>query len=297
MKNGHHNLNSPPPILAGARDLLSQYDALFCDVWGVVHDGLKAHRPAGEALEQSRKAGGQVVLVSNAPVPGDQVASMLLGKGLSRAAWDAIVSSGDIALRHVADRQYSAVFPIGPQDRDASLFDALSACRTGLEDADAIVCSGLNDDVNERAEDYDKLLERALERGLPFVCANPDKVVDFGGRLYLCAGAIADRYAGMGGEVFYAGKPHLSAYGSAHGIAETVRGAAVDKARILVIGDAVRTDLKGAEVYGVDALFIGGGIHRHDVMRGTEMCPQAVADLFATSGVRPAIASMAQLAL
>jgi ribonucleotide monophosphatase NagD (HAD superfamily) len=129
---------------------------------------------------------------------------------------------------------------------------------------------------------------------LPFVCANPDLVVDVGGRLYLCAGALADAYAHMGGTVFWAGKPHATAYQTAKAAAEKLRGAAVRSEQILVIGDAVRTDLAGARGAGLDALFIAGGIHRHETMEGDSLDPEKLARLF-PAGTPGAIAAMPAL--
>lgn len=285
-----------PPILTAAGHLLSGYDVLFCDVWGVLHDGVKTHAGAEDALLRFRGNGGHVILVSNAPVPKARVAAMLAAKGFPAQAYDDIVSSGDIALRHVAREAYAGIYTIGPFDRDRALFDVLPQAVRQLADADAIVCTGLNDDLNETAEDYDPLLEAALAHDLPFVCANPDKVVDVGGRLYLCAGAIADRYEAMGGSVFWAGKPHASAYGTAQSIAEDLRQETVASDRILVIGDAMRTDLKGAAGHGVDALFVAGGIHRDDVMPQGAICPVRLETLFAETDSSPAVAAMPQLA-
>lgn len=285
-----------PPILTSAGELLSRYDAVFCDVWGVVHDGLKAFPRACEALSRFRETGGTVVLVSNAPVPQARVAAMLDSRKVPRSAWDAIVSSGDIALAHVEERRYGALYCIGPHDRDSALFSAVADRRVErLQDADAILCSGLVDDELETVENYHPMLEIAHECRLPFVCANPDLVVDVGGKLYLCAGAIAEVYEAMGGPVFWAGKPHPSAYGTARTIAEKIRGAALDQGRILGIGDALRTDLKSAEGLGVDALFIAAGIHRHDAMEGEAIDTDRLSRLFAANPV-PAIGAMAYLA-
>lgn len=283
-----------PPIIGNAGDLLERYDVLFCDVWGVVHDGHAALPPAADALIRFRRKGGTVVLVSNAPVPNRQVARMLDERKLPREAWDAIVSSGDIALRHVAERGYEQLYPIGPQDRDAALFEKVVALRLELAGADAILCSGLNDDLSEGAEHYRALLSQARERGLPFVCANPDLVVDVGGRLFLCAGALGDLYEEMGGEVFWAGKPHAVAYETALAEAQELRGQDVARDRLLVIGDAVRTDLKGAKTFGVDALFIAGGIHRDDTVEDGRICPARLQSLF-DNDAPPAKAAMAHL--
>ncbi|MEM1371606.1 MAG: TIGR01459 family HAD-type hydrolase, partial [Pseudomonadota bacterium] len=282
---------------AGA--LLQRYETVFCDVWGVLHDGVHAHAAAEDALLRFKAVGGVVILVSNAPVPKHRVAAMLASKGFDATAYDDIVSSGDIALRHIKAAGFSKLHGIGPRDRDRALFEATRAEFVDIDDAQAILCTGLNDDLNEVAEDYDARLRQAHARNLTFICANPDKVVDVGGELYLCAGAIADRYAAMGGNVFWAGKPHASAYTTARTVAEELRGTSIALSKILAIGDAVRTDLKAAENVGVDALFITGGIHRDEVMRGDVINHQQLAELFAGStdgnAAPTAIAAMPQL--
>ncbi|MEQ1670664.1 MAG: TIGR01459 family HAD-type hydrolase, partial [Hyphomicrobium sp.] len=269
-----------PPVLASAGELLNRYDVLFCDVWGVVHNGLVAFDGACAALKRFRAEGGTVILVSNAPVPKKRVADMLASRHVPRDAWDDIVSSGDIALTHVAERGFTALHCIGPQDRDQALFKALNARSVALEDAEAIICTGLNDDRNERPEDYRPLLDRSLAMNLPFVCANPDLIVDVGGTILYCAGAIADIYQHMGGAVFWAGKPHLSAYETAHHKAEALRDTNVPRRKALVIGDAIRTDLKGAENFGCDALFVASGIHKHEAMDGEFLSAPKLAALF-----------------
>jgi HAD superfamily hydrolase (TIGR01459 family) len=282
-----------PPILEGAGELLADYDVLFCDVWGVIHDGHEAFPGAAEALVRFRGEGGTVVLVSNAPVPNGQVAQMLDERHLPRDAWDAIITSGDIALREIERRGYSRLFAIGPRDRDAALFEKIPVS-ANLADADAVLCSGLNDDRTETAESYRELLQQAQERELSFVCANPDLVVDVGGRLYLCAGALGDLYEDLGGDVFWAGKPHAVAYETALTQAHRARGAAVDRSRVLVVGDAVRTDLRGAERFGVDALFVAGGIHREDAVDSGRICRERLRKLFSGNAPR-AVGAIAQL--
>jgi len=287
--------SSPPPILARAGELLTRYDIMFCDVWGVLHDGHRAFDAACDALLKFRARGGTVILVSNAPVPGERVAAMLDSRAVPRDAYDGIVASGEIALRHIEEKGYRRLYCIGPRERDAATFTRLSAERTDIDVADAILCTGLNDDVNETADDYRPLLERARARKLPFVCANPDLVVDVGGTQYLCAGAIADLYERMDGEVFWAGKPHANAYDAAHAAAERQRGAPVERARIIAVGDSLRTDLKGAEAAGIDAIFVASGIHRDEMMGDGALDEQKLRALFAPPAP-PAIAVMERLA-
>jgi len=284
-----------PPIVAHAGEILARYDVLFCDVWGVVHDGVHAYRRANDALIHFRDRGGTVVLLTNAPVPVHRVEAMLASRRVPPQAYDAIVSSGALALQHVADRGYAHAYFIGPRDRDAAFFAAATAADAPLASADAVVCTGLNDDVTETAEDYRGRLDEARALGLPFVCANPDLVVDVGGRLFPCAGALADLYESLGGEVFWAGKPHAAAYRAAKEIAERIRGDAVASSKILVIGDAIRTDLAGAERAGLDALFIAGGIHRDAATSGGAPDAEKLARLF-PPGTPGALAAMGELA-
>jgi len=285
---------SPPPILARAGELLARYEVLFCDVWGVLHDGHHAFTGACDALLRFRTKGGTVILVSNAPVPKERVAAMLDLRAVPREAYDDIVASGEIALRHIAEKGYTRLFAIGPTDRDAATFARLPARPVALEEAQAILCTGLNDDRTETADDYRELLARARALNLPLVCANPDLVVDVGGHQFICAGAVADLYERMDGEVFWAGKPHANAYDTAQGVAEAIRGAQVERTRILAIGDSLRTDLKGAEAAGIDAIFVASGIHRDETMGTGELSAEKLTILFAPPAP-PALAVMEKL--
>jgi HAD superfamily hydrolase (TIGR01459 family) len=291
-----HFANSmTPPILAHAAGLLSRYDAVFCDVWGVLHDGRKAYREAGEALARFRAGGGAVILVSNAPVPASGVERVLEKTGVQRDAWDGIVSSGDIALRHIAEKGYRRMHWVGPSERDYALYVRLPEPSTPLDEAEAIVCTGLRDDRNETVADYHELIEQGVARKLPFVCANPDLVVDVGGLRLVCAGSLAAEYERLGGEVFWAGKPHPAAYGTARERAAELRGKAIELSRILGVGDAVRTDLAAAQGLGVDGLFVAAGIHCDDVLADGEIDPSRLATLFAPPGTPPAVAAMTHL--
>lgn len=273
-------------FLEHARDLMTPYPVVFCDVWGVLHDGVCEYPGAGDALERYRAQGGAVVLLSNAPLPADGVARVLEEKGVRRSAWDAIVSSGDITRQHIAAQGYRRLHHIGP-DRSLPLFDGLNLRQAGVDAADAIICTGLADDTNETAETYRPLLVGALAANMPFICANPDLVVDVGGTLYACAGAVGTIYAGMGGDVYWAGKPYKPAYDMALAAAARLLNRPVTGREVLAIGDAIATDIAGAAAAGIDALFITNGIHRHDVMTGSAIDPDAVARLLETSNVRP----------
>jgi HAD superfamily hydrolase (TIGR01459 family) len=282
-------------IITNAGPLLSRYEAVFCDVWGVMHNGRKAYAEAGAALARFRAEGGTVILVSNAPIPASGVERVLEKTGVRRDAWDAIVSSGDIALRHIGEKGYRRMHWVGPSKRDYALYVRLPGPSTPLAESEAIVCTGLKDDRNETVADYRALIEEGVARALPFVCANPDLVVDVGDKQLLCAGSIAAEYERLGGNVFWAGKPHPAAYATALARAAELRGSTLDLARILAIGDAVRTDLAAAQGLGVDGLFVAAGIHSAEVLAGGEIEPALLAALFEPPGTPTAIATMTHL--
>jgi len=267
-------------IVSNAGPLLTEYDVLFCDVWGVVHNGVHAYEEGCAALSEFRKRGGTVILVSNAPRTANIVRTILDEKGVPDDIADAIVPSGDLA-RHFAHKQaVKNVHHIGP-DRDLDVFDGSGLQRVDLKEADAIFCTGLIRDREETGENYRKRLQPAAEQGLTLICANPDLVVDVGGTLYPCAGAIAKVYESLGGSVHWAGKPFAMAYEYSRQIASGLRGGNIDKSRILAIGDAVRTDIAGAAQFGIDSLFIGQGIHRDAIMPNGELDAAAMARVFA----------------
>lgn len=280
----------PIPLLRNAGDLLSRYDVIFCDIWGVVHDGVAAHVAANFALTRFRERGGTVILVSNAPIPGGTVAELLDRKAVNRRAWDAIVSSGDLCRAKWRTDGLVAVHHIGPE-RDEPLFAGETIRRVPLERAQALVVTGLIDDVNETAESYADVLERALRRQLPLICANPDLVVEVGGVTYPCAGAVAALYERMGGEVYWAGKPHRVAYERAFAEAARLRGVEAPRQRVLAIGDAVRTDLAGAAGVGIDALFVTSGIHR-EALTIDGVVDQAALDALASHETRTTVAAI-----
>ncbi|HEY7248330.1 MAG TPA: TIGR01459 family HAD-type hydrolase [Xanthobacteraceae bacterium] len=278
---------SPPTFLDRFATIAGRYSVVLSDVWGVVHNGVAATLEACDALSRFRRQGGVVVLITNAPRPGDVVARFTLdGLGVTREAYDGIVSSGDVTHALIAERAGLRVFHIGPP-RDVGLFDGLDAPRASIETADYAVCSGLTDDTVETPQDYHEVIERMRLRNLPMICANPDIVVERGDQLVYCAGAVADLYAAAGGPVIYAGKPHRPIYEQAMRIVEKVAGNSPEHDRILAIGDSVRTDLKGAAAFGIDCLFVTAGIHAEELGARDNPDANALAEIFAVAGLFP----------
>ena len=261
------------------RDLVGGVDVVLSDIWGVVHNGLVAFPEACEALHSFRMQGGTVILITNAPRPADSVQRQLHKLGVADDIYDAIVSSGDLTRHFVADHPGRKMFWIGPE-RDSSIHRGLDPALAPLEQADYIVCTGLFDDETESAEDYRGMLLQARERKLPLICANPDIVVERGDRLIYCAGAIAELYRELGGEVTFYGKPHRPIYERAIELATGRQNHPIQLNRVLAIGDSVRTDLAGAHGFGIDCLFVTRGIHSEEFEGVDQLDPASVRELF-----------------
>ncbi len=261
------------------RDLVDGVEVVLSDIWGVVHNGLESFPEACEALHTYRRRGGTVILITNAPRPADSVQRQLRKLGVADETYDAIVSSGDLTRHFVSDHPGKKMFWLGPE-RDNSIYRGLEAEIGPLEQADYIVCTGLFDDETETPEDYRAMMLQARERKLPLICANPDIVVERGDRLIYCAGAIAELYRELGGEVVFYGKPHRPIYERAMALAAERRGHAAPLDRVLAIGDSVRTDLTGALGFGIDCLFVTRGIHSEEFEGLDQLDPASVKELF-----------------
>ena len=276
-----------PPILDSVAGLAATTDAWLCDIWGVVHNGLAAHEGAVEALRTFRVAGGTVVLITNAPRPYMDVARQLDGMGVRPDAYDRILTSGDLTRDWMAEAKVP-LYHLGPA-KDRGVFTGLDLIFAKPEAAQLIVCTGLFDDDTETPETYRAELTALAGRGVPMVCANPDITVERGTRLLYCAGALAQLYETLGGAVRYAGKPHREVYDRALELIAEVRGGRVDRARVLAIGDSLRTDIAGGHVNGLRTLFIASAIHVPGPLDDA-----VLAGLFSTAKVRP-VAAMAGL--
>ncbi|WBU54328.1 TIGR01459 family HAD-type hydrolase [Paracoccus sp. SCSIO 75233] len=249
-------------IIDALSGIAPNYDVLFCDLWGCVHNGISAYPAAVEALRAFRQGGGQVCLMTNAPRPSARVIEGFGRLGIPEDCWDAIVTSGDAAQDALfAGAVGRRVWHLGPE-KDDGFFDvpaewqnAPAIKRVELEDAEGIVCTGPFDEDTETPEDYRGRLMIARQKGLKLLCANPDIVVDVGERRIYCAGAIAEFYQELGGTSLYFGKPHPPIYDLARR-----RLNLWDGARVLVIGDGIRTDIAGGVGEGIDSLFITGGL-------------------------------------
>jgi len=275
-----------PRTLTSLDEIAAPYAAILSDVWGVLHDGVAPHPAAVAALRRMRAQGRAVVLITNAPRPSGPIAAQLDRIGVDRACWDRLVTSGDVTRRLIAQGP-RRIFHIGPDD-DLSIYDGLDVEPVEEFEADAVVCTGLFEDETERPEDYAELLMRLRARDLPFVCANPDIVVERGDRLIWCAGALARDYGQLGGRTLIAGKPFAPIYEAALEAASDVLGREVGAADVLAIGDGALTDLKGAAARGIDMLFITSGIHAAEYGPPHAPDPGRLASFLGRHGPAPA---------
>jgi len=266
-----------------ARSFSERYPVWLCDVWGVVHNGVEANPAACDALERHRGRGGVVVLITNAPRPSRVIYGQLDSLGVSREAYDTVISSGDVTLELLANTPGN-VFHLGPR-RDLGLVEDTEAGFAGIEEARTVLCTGLIDDATETPQDYVGLLQGMRARGVTMICANPDKVVRRGDTLIPCAGALAELYETMGGEAVMAGKPYAPIYELAIERASEIGGRPIGRNEVLAIGDGLSTDAEGARRNGLDLLFIVDGIHEAELAGlGHEGFAERIAE--AVPGVR-----------
>ena len=257
-------------ILRALADLSGRYDAVFCDLWGCLHNGQAPFAAAVAALQGFRQNGGRVVLLTNAPRPKSSVIRQLDAMGAPRDCWDVVVTSGDAAqmgmlsgavgrkVHHIGAVKDEAFFTDFADDLAAYARTQPQIERVALKDAEGVVCTGLADDLTETPDDYRAALLLAKTMGLPMLCANPDIVVDMGERRLYCAGALAKAYEAMGGTALYFGKPHPPIYDLARRRLAEVMG--LSDPQILCIGDGIGTDIQGGMAEGLDTLFITGGL-------------------------------------
>lgn len=268
-------------IIESLAEVSDRYDAVFCDLWGCLHNGIEAFPEAVEALRAFRAGGGKVVLLTNAPRARAEVAKQLVTFNVPDDCWDTIATSGDSArsamFRGVVGEK---VWFMG-QDHDLPFFDPIKLVeqpmdvqRVPLEEADGIACLGPFDPYADPAVNRAQFLF-AKQKGLKLLCANPDIVVDRGEKREWCAGALAKLYEEMGGESLYFGKPHPPIYDLARRRLGELGPLPPDN-RILAIGDGVVTDVRGALGEDLDVLFVTGGLAAAETKTDRQPEPDAL---------------------
>lgn len=277
------------PILTGVAEISQNREAWFCDVWGVLYDGLEVFPSAIEACGNFMRGGGQVILISNSPKTSTAVLEQLSSVGVPQSCYSALVTSGDVTRNYVEAYAGKPVFHLGPE-HDKCLFEGLNIEFSPSNRAAAVVCTGFFDEDHEVPGDYDEMLASFAARGMPMICANPDLVVERGPMLLPCAGLLAQRYSALGQTVIQAGKPYAPIYEAAM----RKLSKPLPPSALLAIGDGAGTDIKGACAQGIDSIYIASRVNMGKAAEAGSLSQESLDRLFAGRPFRPT-AAMPQL--
>jgi len=255
-------MTAPPRLLSGIGEVADRYDGYLLDLWGTVHDGYRPLPGVLDAMTALKDRGKRILIISNAPRRNDAVIERMDAIGIPGGLYDAVLSSGEAAHRALRDRADPvhaalgrACYHLGPARDDSALIGLDIDLVDDVAAADFILNTGL-DKAEETVADYEPVLSAGADRGVTMICANPDLVVLRGDVRELCAGALAVRYAEIGGPVIYHGKPHAPIYATAFDLLGIT-----DRDRLVAVGDSLRTDIAGARAAGIASVLVLGGIH------------------------------------
>ena len=288
MSNKTDSITPKIPILDSVQDLARFSDAWIVDVWGVIHNGIRPFAGAVEACTIFRQRGGTVILVSNAPRPWTGVKAQLDSMAIDPEVYDAIITSGDVTRGLIAANAGRPLYHLGPE-RDVPVFEGLDVTFSSAEEAEVVALTGLFNDESETPDDYAEQLAAFKARDVPMICANPDVQVEKGDKVVYCAGALAQAYEALGGNVQYAGKPYPPIYEMSFDKITQARRDGVNKERILCIGDGINTDIKGAAVMGLKSLLIPS---RVNMSSSTGVAEVEIAEAFKARDFAPVAAQI-----
>jgi len=239
---------------SGLKSIINDFDLLFIDIWGVLHNGINLFNDSVYVLDQIEKLNKEYVLLTNAPRPNSTVIKFLKKMGLDQSKCDKVFTSGQAALKYLnSDFKKLKFYHIGPP-RDFDLFKLFEEYKVdNIEDCDFLLCTGLFEDFEKDLKFYENLFKNKVDKKL--ICTNPDLVVDRGEIREFCAGSVAKVFERLGGKVEYFGKPYPLVYNQA---------ATINNKKVLCIGDNLNTDIKGANIQNFKSLFILNGIHNNE---------------------------------
>jgi HAD superfamily hydrolase (TIGR01459 family) len=247
--------------ITGMAELVARYDGFILDQWGVLHDGKQIYPGVIECLERLSKLGRRVVLLSNSGKRAALNRTQLSKLGLPGELYIEVISSGEITWNLLAKRTDPFFQSLGrhcllySHANDRSVVDELDLVVVDrLESAEFILLAGIDSDCLTLA-DFEPLLASSLQRNLPLLCANSDTVGISGNRQVLTPGAVAKRYAELGGTIRLVGKPHPTVY------KPCLKTLCLPSERIVAIGDSLMHDIAGGVGVGLATTLVTGGIH------------------------------------
>ena len=276
-------------VIEKLSDLRGAYDAVFCDAWGVIHNGIAANVSAVRVLKELRLAGKTVIILTNAPRTAGQLREYFHAMGVDADCYDGIISSGEVGRDVVVSRKITKLLHLGPKI-DEELFRGCNIeLVSSLHEAEAVFNSGLRDNTQEKADAYRYQLKEFFSQKIPMICVNPDRHVHIGQELRDCAGALAEIFQDMGGSVDWIGKPFKDIYVQAEAALGRITKRKIEPSHILAIGDAVHTDILGGKNMGYQTLFVMNGIHKEELNKSfidKKNC-KSIEDFCLVKGSRP----------
>ena len=240
---------------SGLKSIADQYDLFFIDLWGVVHNGINLYEDSVNALQKLADKKKEIVLLTNAPRPNNNVIDFLKRMGLDKKFSSKVYTSGEAALEYL-NKKYKnkSFFHIGPP-RDSGLYNNFKNNNIlNIKEAEYLLCTGLFDEHDKELIYYKTLLQKVI--GKIMICTNPDLIVDRGKKREFCAGSVAKVYEDIGGKVEYFGKPYPKVYNQSTNI---------NNKKVLCIGDNLDTDIRGANKQNFDSFLISDGIHKQEI--------------------------------
>jgi HAD superfamily hydrolase (TIGR01459 family) len=275
------DLTSGPTRLAGLAAISDRFDAAILDQWGVLHDGAKAPAGAIEAVAAMVAAGKRLVVLSNSARFGSDSRDKLIALGYPPGSFQGVVTSGENTYDLLRNRNDPFFAGLGRSvlliAREPTLIDGLDYRAVDVETADFVLLGSSTAPEKSLAADYAATLDRAAARGLPMVCANPDRTGLAATGFIEGPGYLAAYYEKIGGSVRYLGKPYPEVYNRAAALLGDV-----PPGRIIAIGDSLEHDIAGGCRFGCLTAFVEAGIHAADLAK-----PDGLSRLCTHYGVTP----------
>lgn len=235
------------------------YDTFVLGFNGVLHEGEGMLPSAIDALRNLASLNKKIILLTNSAQRIASIADWLQQNGVNPAIFSCIMSAGEVLhykLRYTSG-EYGALgnnyYHLGDATDKGVFYNLNFQQVSSISSAHFLYMSDVYD-TNDTLETYRPYLEQAAALGIPFVCAGNDTSCFKKGKPCLAPAAIAEQYAIMGGRIITLGKPDVALF------SYCVDGL-INGDNILVIGDNVATDIKGAVLLGWDSMLISKGIH------------------------------------
>ncbi len=265
---------------------MDKYNIFLFDMYGVLWDGKTFYEKALETLKTLKDNGKIVYILSNSSQPND-----ILKKRITEEHYNGIVTSGDVIKKTLENGEIKfrnkenceKVYIFGSKNTPI-FYNTKYRVVENLDEADFIYISSpqlteeeyynYKDDKNifkkSKNGNWDSVnikpfipyLNDYFNKKLPLLSANPDltaQEIDVNTNevnFVIRQGTIIEKYKELGGEVFEFGKPNKNIYDFTFKTIEEQIGRKINKNEVIMIGDTLRTDIKGANNVGIDSILL-----------------------------------------